>query len=212
MKQFYIPYNPTADIKYLYLLLLYKLADSSKVVSSGRSIYICDTIRYRTQHELVKRMNEEYSKVNPAFDKPIISASTLSRVLKDKKYKDYFIVNPIDKVIKLKNILVDNKNKEDKKKFVVLTEKAVDYLLCKNDNLLYNYYIYLLFSCGCSKEKSTDFTTKQFLEASGYSTLSNNYISKISSFNVLLAKDNFINIKKFRDNNGNERNLYTMKI
>lgn len=44
----------------------------------------------------------------------------------------------------------------------------------------------------------------------GYKDTANNYISKISEYNRLLQERGIINIKKWRDDNGHERNTYTI--
>lgn len=56
----------------------------------------------------------------------------------------------------------------------------------------------------------TDFTAKQFLQASGYSIKANNYISKLSDYNRLLKERFIISIRVWRDENNNMRNTYSL--
>ena len=56
----------------------------------------------------------------------------------------------------------------------------------------------------------TDTTAKQFLDALGYSTKSGSFVSRISEYNSLLVSNGLLKIKKYRDENGHERNIYSV--
>lgn len=190
----YIYYNETATIDYIFLLALYKIAKSNNTTK------LKDTIQYKSLRELQEQLMQANYK---------ISTAKIDRILKHKiqDYKEYFIYNKEQKTIKLLN---DFRNiyTKSKRAFITLSAEQVEFLINSKNNLLCKYYLYIKYYCGKSKTKTTDFTIKQFLSAVGYSTDSNNNISKISELNGILQKNNMIIIQKYKDTNGHERNLY----
>lgn len=190
MKQYYIPYDEVKDINYIYILALYKTATFNKITKRY------DTISYRSLENLKEQIKASSNKS--------ISASTLGRILKDSKYSGLLYIPEDRKAVVLKNDI------KGLKKFVVLSEKEADLLLDKEDILLAKYLLYLKYFCGYSKSKKINTTAKQFLAACGYSTKSNDYISMISEYNRLLVDEGIIKIEKYRDENGNERNSYSL--
>ena len=190
MKQYYIPYDETKDINYIYVLAFYKAATYNKLTKRY------DTISYRSLSNLSEQIKSVSNKK--------ISVSTLGRILKDSKYSMILSVPEDRKAIIIKNDI------KSLNKFVVLSEKEADLLLDKDDILLAKYLLYLKYFCGYSKSKKINTTAKQFLLACGYSTNSNDYISRISEFNRLLVDQGIIKIEKYRDDNGNERNSYSL--
>lgn len=192
----YINYKEAASIDYCFLLALYSIAERN----AGERIY--NIVRFRSAAELTQKLNtiEHYT----------ISQSKVSRILKNKEYIEYFNYDIDTKTITLYNNF--KKAAAKSSKFIVLTDKEKMFLLQQNDNLLCKYYTYIKYNCGRSKSGTTDFTAKQFLQAIGYSCKSGNNISTISEYNSILAAHGFINIQKYRDNNGNERNIYSLQV
>ena len=72
MKQYYIPYDETKDINYIYVLAFYKAATYNKLTKRY------DTISYRSLSNLSEQIKSVSNKK--------ISVSTLGRILKDSKY------------------------------------------------------------------------------------------------------------------------------
>lgn len=194
MKQYYIPFEPSMDVNYIYVLLLYSIAEYNLVSRCY------DTIKYGSQRQLVVMMNDHYQSYGGK-----VSTSTMRRILADERYQQYFTNNKTNKTIKINN------NIRSCNRFVVLSQAEVDLILTEKDILFAKYLIYLKYYCGYSKSRTIDTTAKQFLAATGYSTQSNGYISKISSFNGLLKDKGIIFIKKYRDQFGHERNVYSFK-
>lgn len=192
MKRYYLRYDETIDINYIYLLYFYNIAEYDINCNQYNIIH------YKSISEIAKKINFIFGKDNIN----VISESTINRIFKDDNYKDYLTIDKQKKQIKINN------NMRDSKKFIVLNEKQCYFILANRDNLLAKYILYLIYYCGFSKTKYTDFTAKQFLSATGYSTTANSYISKISEYNALLVKNNIITILKYRDSLGNERNIY----
>ena len=148
-------------------------------------------------------------KYNNGKENPCISKSTVSRLLKDKKYTDYFVVDTDKKIITLQcNYKKSNTNRQNK--FVVVSDRIVDLIIQQNSNLFAKYSLFLIYYCGHSQSGTTDFTAKQFLTACGYSASAGNYISQLSAFNRILEEKQIIKITKYRDSNGKERNIYKM--
>lgn len=204
---FYIPYYENYNINYIYLLLLYKLAEANK------KQWIRSIVNYSSFKDLMNRMNDVASSIvkkqGTTADKiQVISASTISRILNNTEYKEYFKWQKDEKRIILLNDF--RKSNSSKIPFVSLDENAVSFLIEQNDNLLAKYYLYLKYYCGSSKNKQTDTTAKQFLDALGYSTKSGSFVSKISEYNSLLVSNGLLKIKKYKDENGHERNIYSM--
>lgn len=191
IKKYYISYNESADINYIYLLCLYSIADYN--IYTQRY----DIINYKSIQDIV-------NKINALYGDKYISTSTIRRLLEDNKYKDYFYNNKETKQIILFNNIKDNN------KFIVLNNKEVEFFIQKKDNLLLKYYIYHKYYCGFNKDKKHDSTIKQMLQALSLSINSNANISKLCNYNQILAQNNFLSISKYKDNNGYERNLYSI--
>lgn len=205
---YYVPYYEEYNINYIYLLLFYRMAVVDK------NLWIKNTVNYRSLKDLAKRMNELSNCIrteshNTAQEVQIISQSTISRISNNAEYSKYFEWQKDNKKIVLFN---DFRNTTNSKKipFVCLDEDVVSFLIEQNDNLLATYYLYLKYHCGSSKNKQTDTTTKQFLDALGYSTKSGSFVSRISEYNSLLVSKGLLKIKKYRDENGHERNIYSV--
>lgn len=205
---YYVPYYEEYNINYIYLLLFYRMAVVDK------NLWIKNTVNYRSLKDLAKRMNELSNSIrkeshNTAQEVQIISQSTISRISNNAEYSKYFEWQKDNKKIVLFN---DFRNTTNSKKipFVCLDEDVVSFLIEQNDNLLATYYLYLKYHCGSSKDKQTDTTAKQFLDALGYSTKSGSFVSKISEYNSLLVSKRLLKIKKYRDENGHERNIYSV--
>lgn len=198
MKKYYIPYYENTQINYVYLLYFYGLAEFD---TENR---IFNIIKYKTVQSLTDTINETFPR-----DKPI-SKSTINSLLNDIKYNDYFTVNKREKTITLNNNFKNTIQKEQKQKYIVITEYIYNFLVVLNDNFLCQYLFYLIYYCGFSRDKSTNSTAKQILEKIGYSPKSNDNISKCAYFNSLLVDNGILKISKYRDENGNERNIYTL--
>lgn len=190
MRKYYIPYCENTNVNYIYLLYIYGLAD----FDVEKRIY--NTINYKSANQLTELINQIYGANS-------ISKSTIQKMLNENKYNDYFTVNKQDKKIILKN---DFKNQQHNK-FIVITEYVFNFLLAINDNFLCCYLFYLIYFCG---NRETDSTAKQILKKIGYSEKSHDNISKCSYFNLLLVDNGIISIRKYRDENGNERNIYRL--
>ena len=95
MRTYILQYEEDTSINYLYLLLLHKVA----VLDKATHLY--NTVRYNNLEELTIRLNYEYNTVNKENKKPVVSKSTLSRVLTSDKCGNYFTYNKTDKVITL---------------------------------------------------------------------------------------------------------------
>lgn len=204
---YYVPYYEKYNINYIYLLLFYKIAEADK------KQWIKNIVNYSSFKDLMNRMNDVASSIakerNVMADKvQIISASTISRISTNTEYNEYFKWQKDEKRIILLNDF--RKSNSSKIPFVSLGENTVSFLIEQNDNLLAKYYLYLKYHCGSSKSKQTDTTAKQFLDALGYSTKSGSFVSKISEYNSLLVSNGLLKIKKYKDENGHERNIYSM--
>lgn len=202
MRNYYLQYDEEANINYLYLFLLHKIA----VVDKTTRLY--NTVKYVSLEELTNRLNIAYNNINTDNKKPVISKTTLSRVLNSDKCGNYFDYDNVNKVITLKNNFT-NRHTSGKAKFIILTDREIDFLLIQKSELLTRYYLYIKYYCGFSGKNETDFTANQFLEASKYSTKAGNYKTLLSSYNSLLVKEKLITISKFRFN-GQERNKYSI--
>ena len=80
-KKYYLPYNPTAKINYLYLFALADLAEYNPT----EKVY--DTINYTSIDQLAGLLS--------------LSPSATTALLKNQNYQDYFTVNKKLKQIKL---------------------------------------------------------------------------------------------------------------
>lgn len=184
--KYFIRFDTSADINYIYLFSFYSIASYNKATARY------DTILYSSISQLSKSLN--------------ISTATLNRVLNNTEYSNYFSIDKQSKIIRLKN----NFQKGVNIPFVCLSSAEVSYLLSMKDNLLCKYYIYIKYYCGYNSNKQ-DFTAKQFLTAYGYSTSNNDYITKVSSYNGLLLERGFIDIERYTDQHGHSRNIYRLK-
>ena len=185
MKHYYIPFDLTLNINYLYLIGLYDIAEYNIQDSCF------NTIKYNSLKEIAEYLN--------------ISYNTLNNLLNNADYRLFFSIDKKQKTITLNNNF--NNKKGNKQPFVMLNEKEVETIRRYKDNLLFKYYLYIKYFCGYSKRKQ-DFTAKQFLDYCGYSSKSNNYLNKIASFNAILCESGLIKIRKYRDELGHTRNEY----
>lgn len=186
MKKYFIPFDITADINYLYLLKFYHEAEYN--TTTGKY----DTINYISTRELAERLK--------------ISPSTLNRIFDKKDYTVFFERNQQNNKI----IIQNDFKKGQKRPFVVLSDTEVSALEKIGDSLLIRYYIYIKFYCGYSRT-TPDFTADQFLTACGYSIKSNSNKDKISRYNSILKRLGFISVSAYRDLNGRKRNLYRIE-
>ena len=189
LKHFYIRYEPKADINYIYLFYLYSLAEYNT------STNLFDTVSYKSGRALQRLIEER-------FGKGSISPSSLSRLLKDDRYRNYIKVDAEHNRIALQTAT------KGMPCFVMLTKREIDFLIDKKDNLLAKYYLYLKHFCGRGTVGTQDFTIKQFLRYCGYSDKSNSYVSLVSSYNTLLVENGFIKIEQHTDEKGHTRNCY----
>ena len=194
MKQFYLPYDEKSEINYCYVLMFYIAASYNKQSKKY------DTISYSTIDNLTEKLNAALEK-----DDKKISSSTVKRILSNPAYNTFLEIDKENKIIGIKN------NIKSCNKFVVLSELEALLVIRSRDNLLANYLLFLKYYCGYSKSNKINTTAKQFLDACGYSSNSNAYISKVSEYNRLFVENGFIKIEKYRDDNGNERNFYSCK-
>ena len=196
MRNYFIRYDPAADVNYLFLFMLYGIADYDKM----KRRY--DKIHYNSKKDLAAKLKLAYG--DKAF-----SYSTLNRILSNDNYKAYLAV---DKDTITINNNFSNISRQEKEPFIVITSKEADFLVQQNDKLLATYYCYLKYYCGLAAKAGfkQDATAKQFLLSVGLSADNHNNLSRISSYNTLLSNEGFIKIDKYRDENGNERNIYTM--
>ena len=190
-KNYYIPFKLSAKVNYIYIFKLYSIANYNIKTKAY------DTIQYKSIKKLAEALNIPYS--------------TFNKIIKDTKYKDFFSIDNELKVITLNTDFHKKENENTNKIFVKLQQHELEFLKQSEDNLLCKYYLYIKFFCGYAKSKGIkqDFTAKQFLDYCGYSTKSNSYISQIATYNGILKRNNFINIEKYTDDMGYERNIYT---
>ena len=196
MRNYFIRYSPEAKINYLYLFMLYGLADYNKDTRTY------STITFDTKKELAERLTATYKKY--AF-----SYATLTRIIANDDYNSYFTVDS-NKII-LNNRFSRYVN-TDNQPFVIITSDEANFLIKSKDNLLAKYYCYLKYYCGLTATagKIQDFTAKQFLSSIGLSTNNHDNLNKISKYNSLLVEQGYIKIEKYRDKLGHERNIYTI--
>ena len=189
MKKYYLPFDLSLNVNYNYIISLYSIA----VFDTNTKRF--NSIQYKSMKQLAEMLN--------------ISDKTLKKILTDDNYKHFFTVDKTNKTIYINNDFVNNNFNIP---FVVLYDNEINILLKQNDNLLFKYFIYIKYFCGYSKQKNMqqDFTTKQFLEYCGYSTNSGDYISRISGYNTFLSEKKLIKIKKYTDDLGHKRNIYTI--
>lgn len=191
MNNYFIPFDMSKNINYNYLISLYDMAQYN--TKSQRY----DTINYTSIKALAETLN--------------ISHKTLNNILDNAEYNIFITVDKQNKIITINNGI----NKDINNKiipFVILTNQEIQLLKKYADNLFYKYFIYMKYFCGYSKNKQQDFTALQFLKYCGYSTNSKNYISKLSQYNSLLLDNKIISIKKYRDELGHQRNIYSINF
>ena len=191
MNNYFIPFDMSKNINYNYLISLYDIAQYN--TKSQRY----DTINYTSIKALAETLN--------------ISHKTLNNILDNAEYNLFISVDKQNKIITINNGI----NKDINNKiipFVILTNQEIQLLKKYADNLFYKYFIYMKYFCGYSKNKQQDFTALQFLKYCGYSTNSKNYISKLSQYNTLLLDNKIISIKKYRDELGHKRNIYSINF
>ena len=193
MKQYYIPYNENTDINYIYLLALYDIAEYSQEDKAF------NVIQYHSANTLSQMMSKAIDSKKTILS---ISKSTVNRLLNDEKYQPYFQVDKEQKIIILKN------NAKEMRKFVVLSQKEVGLIKQVKENLFAKYLMFLKYYFSFTQCKGIDTTAKQFLAMSGYATTSNAYLSKLSEYNGILVANGIVKIKKYKDDNGYERNVY----
>lgn len=200
-RKYYIPYyHNTDNINYENLFLLYLEADKTENK-------LLSVIGYGSEDKLKERFNIKYQQIQNN-KKSSISKSGIHRLLTEERYNNYFVVDRVKKTITLKNDM--RKAKQEKKRFIVLTNREIEFLVKHDDNMLSTYYLYLKYYCGYSNNNSTDSTVEQFLEANGYSKNSGKNKEKIYRYNELLEKESFIKIERYRDTFGKNRNRYTI--
>lgn len=212
---YYLLYKENANVNYIYLLYLYKIAERyTDDIEYDFKKHLKTDISFKSFKELEIRINtllKQYQKKdNKGKLKTLISETTLSRIVSKKEYSDFFFYDKFgdNKLIILNNDFSKgsyNKNKS----FVRLSPLMVNLLLEEQDNLLAQYIIYIIHSCGIHNN-SADFTAIQFLQSAGYSLKANNYKSKVSDYNNLLKEKNIISIKSWRDEAGRMRNTYSL--
>lgn len=191
---FYIPFEVNTKIDYTFLFCLYKIA------GKNQKQRLKNIIQYQSMKELAETI-QSYCGFS-------VSQSTISRLLNKTEYHYCFDLDKKNKTITLKNDF--RRQQGNQQTFVVLTEKEINFLINKNDELLTRYYLYLKFYCGASGINQTNATIEQILSAVGYNHKSGTNKGKCSQYNSLLVNEEFIKITKLRLN-GKERNLYSIQ-
>ena len=107
MRNYFIRYDPTAKVNYLYLFMLYGIAQYDKAVRRYNKI------PFNTKKELA-------AKVKAAYGEYAFSYSTLMRLLKDPCYNSYFSLN--ENIITLNNNF-SNTTKSSNEPFIIITDK-----------------------------------------------------------------------------------------
>ena len=192
-------------MNYIYLLYLYKLAESELDRDIKSFIYF-DT--YKELEQKIKSI-EVKDADNKGNVKIKISASTIQRMIKSTEYKDFFCIDKggfSKNTIILQNNFRSGRNRQ--MPFVVLCPTTYNLLIQQQDNLLAQYTIYMKYMCGLCGNKGTDFTANQFLQTFEYATNSNNYKDKISKYNSLLEEKKIVSIHRNSLEQGKRRNTY----
>lgn len=188
MRKYFLYYDEKANVNYSLLFALFSIAQANNVIV------------YSNINELKNRF-----KTICNYE---ISVSTISRALNDKEnYIDYFSKSENEN-----KIILNTDYKNLKNKFIVLTDKEIEFLLNENNKMLNKYYIYLKYYCGYAKTKRIDTTANQILSAIGYSSNCGNNKNNLCRFNTLLLDKGFISIDKVKDNKGFWRNIYSMNL
>lgn len=196
MRNYFIRYRPEAKINYLYLFQLYGIANYDKLSRTY------NTITYNTKKELAEKLTATY-------EKNALSYTTLTRLLNNDDYKDYFTIG-YNKITLNNNF--GNHSDNNHTPFIVITDKTADFFIKQKDNKLARYYCYIKYYCSLSSKTGElqDFTAKQYLSAIGLSYTNHNNLSMISRYNTLLVNEGLIQIRKYRDKYGYERNIYSI--
>lgn len=193
MIYYYIKYNQKINkINIIYLLCLYVISE----YNIQTKMY--DIIHFSSLKELSNRIYKYTGKQ--------ISKSTLSRLITQIQQNNSNY-NEFIQVIENNTIKINNNIKECNS-FVTIEKEIAYKIIAKNDNMLAKYALFLLYNCG--KYKKIDYTAKQILEMLDYSIKSGSNISKISYYNSFLTENKIIQIKKYKDINNKERNIYTI--
>ena len=185
-KRYYLPFIPAAKVNYLYLFALSDLAEYNTTAQ------VFDTINYSSVKELSDRLN--------------LSPSATTNLLKNENYAEYFRVDKKNRQIILKSF-----KSVKTEPFVSFTSFEVSMMKQQNDTLFCKYVAYLKYYCGYAKDKTQNFTGKQFLAACGYCDSSNHYLDKLSTFNSVLVSNGIISIERYREA-GHSRNRYRYLI
>lgn len=195
-RNYFIKYNPQARINYLYIFMLYGVSQ----YSAERRKY--DTIYYRSIKDLANTIKEKY-------EDNALSYSTLTRIIKDVSYSDYFHID--DHFVILHNDF-NKYGKQASTPFIIIDSQEADKLIEQGDSLLASYYCYLKYYCGLASKigRVQDFTARQFLSTVGLSSDNHNNLSRVSQYNRILTELGMIKIDKYRDINGYERNIYSI--
>jgi len=191
---YYLPFEPAAAINYVYLIRLHTLAEYTE----QHRLY--DTIHYTTQEELAKRLK--------------ISGKTLSRLLANEAYKDYFTVNKEAKIITLHNNYRTSSATKNTQPFIRVEAAAIDKLLAAYEelnepktDLFIRYFLYIRYYCG--KTGTNDFIQEQFLSAVGYATDTGTK-NKLRIYNKVLQEQQLINLQYRRNAAGHKRILFSL--
>lgn len=163
---FYLPFEPAADVNYIFLFRLWELAEYDYLWKVYR------TVKYDTLKSLAERLRVSYD--------------TLLRERKRKGNELFFAFNT-----KGKEILLNCCFRLKEKPFIMLTKKEVSFLLEQNDNLLCKYFIYIKYY---ASKRESSFTQEQFLSAVGYCSNSGKNKQKLTEYNKLLKEKGFINV------------------
>lgn len=185
MKKYYILFEPAVKINYLYLLRLYCLAE----FDLSKRIY--NKIPFNNYTQLADLLQ--------------VSSSTIRRIRDSADYSIFLEFN-------YDSIVIRNDFRDKSRLFVVLTDIEVQQLLELQDSEIVRYYLYIKYYTLLAEKqgKKQDFTAKQYLSAIGSSVKSNDNISRISSYNTILQEKNLISIDKYRDQQKNLRNIYSL--
>ncbi len=209
-KKFFLPYVPQAYVNYIYIFYLYIIAEQYEDRSIKQDVsYTSITDLFRKINTNKKLLSYNEQRDQKKMKKQLISYSTLRRMLNDDEYKNFFNTDTCGRMnwIRLNNDFCQNRNKTEKKKFVVLNPKTYSFLIQQDDNLLAKYTIFMRYMCGASGGES-DFTANQFFSAIGYSTFSNSEKDAISKYNRLLEENEIVKIERSQLEDGKRRNRY----
>lgn len=191
---YYLNYEETSNINYTFLLCLYVIAKKDQ--KKG----IANTIEYTKLQDIQQQIKDN---CGITYSIPFIS-----KELNKNSYSKYILIDKNKKSIKILNNFKSGQAVSNK--FIVLNSKEVELILKEQNNLLCKYLLYIKYYCGKSIKKQSDFTAQQFLNAIGYSANSGSNKQKLSQYNTLLLDKGLIKIQRVRDNNGRQRNIYSL--